>query len=448
MTKILMKTKKLPGKNSKKIIDLDKLYISPSYTRDEQYPLTIKKAKGMWITDFDDNTFLDFTAGIAVCATGHCHPKIVSAICKQAKTLIHMSGTDFYYESQGLLAKKLNDLTPGPSRKNVFFANSGTEANEAAIKLAKAHTKRTQFIAFLGSFHGRTVGSLSLSGSKIIHKQDMLPLMPGVTHVPYPYCYRCPFNQNPKTCSIDCASYIENRILGSLIPPDDVAGIFIETIQGEGGYVPAPQKFLVELRRITKKHGILYIDDEIQSGIGRTGKMWATEHFGIVPDIITAAKGIASGLPLGAMIASSDIMDWKPGMHASTFGGNPIACSTALVTLDLVKKTLMKNAEKVGGYIKSELIKMMPNHRLIGDIRGMGLMIGIECVKDKHTKQIATKERNEIIYECVRRGLLALPCGKNTIRFCPPLIVTKKEADMALDVFEGVLSHIEKKKFD
>jgi 4-aminobutyrate aminotransferase len=432
----------LPGPKSKALIEEEKKYISRSYTRDENYPLTVKEAQGMWVTDLDGNTFLDFTAGIATCSTGHCHPKVLEAIITQAKKLIHMSGTDFYYESQVYLAKKLNDISPGNTRKNVFLSNSGTEANEAAIKLAKYHTKRYQLISFYGSFHGRSTGSLALTASKVTQKKRFFPLMPGVTYTYYANCYRCPFNLNCATCNCECAKYIEDYLFKSVVPADEVAAIFIEPIQGEGGYVVPPKKFIDEISKLAKKYEILIVADEIQCGMGRTGKMFASSHFDLIPDILTGAKGIASGMPLGATIAPETIMNWTPGTHASTFGGNPIACSASLATIELLEKELITNAHNIGEYIIEQLKKLENKYEFIGDIRGKGLMIGIEIVKDKLSKIRDKALRDKIIYACLAKGFLILPCGENTIRFCPPLIVNKEEANIALEIFNDVLKKI------
>jgi 4-aminobutyrate aminotransferase len=450
----------LPGPRGRELIAADEQYTSPSYTR--VYPLAVERGYGVVIEDVDGNRFLDFTAGIAVCASGHCHPRVVQAIQQQAARLIHMSGTDFYYAPQGDLAKKLAQLAPGPGAKRVFFTNSGAESVEAAFKLARYHTGRQHMIAFFGAFHGRTMGALSLTGSKVVQRRGFAPLIPLVSHVDYPNCYRC-----EKKCGMqiaDCgvasghasASIPQSAIrtpqccLESLnqledlfkrtVAPQEVAGLIVEPIQGEGGYIVPPPEFHRELRRLCDQHGILMIADEVQSGMGRTGKMFAMEHWGVVPDIVCLAKGIASGMPLGAIIARADIMDWGPGSHASTFGGNPISCVAALETIHLLEESLMENARTVGEHLKHRLHELASRHRLIGDVRGLGLMIGMELVRDRGTKEMASTERDEIVQLCFRRGLLLLGCGMSTIRFCPPLVVTKEQCDVAVKILDDVLA--------
>jgi 4-aminobutyrate aminotransferase len=370
---------------------------------------------------------------------------VVEAIHRQAKELIHMSGSDFYYGLQSNLAAKLAEITPGSKEKRVFFGNSGAEAIEAALKLARYHTKRPQILAFLGAFHGRTMGALSLTASKAIHEKGFSPLVPGVTHVPYAYCYRCPYHHQPYSgCSTACVDWIRDDLFKRSIPPEEVAAIFVEPIQGEGGYIVPPPEFHQKLYELAKEFGILFVDDEVQSGMGRTGKMMAIEHWGVVPDIVALAKGIASGMPLGATVSQSEVMDWVPGSHASTFGGNPISCRAALTTIELLEEGLTENAARVGVYLLEKLRELQKRFHLIGDVRGKGLMIGIELVKDLETKEKAIEERNKIIRDCFEKGLLILGAGENVIRFSPPLIITKREADTALTLFEEVLKKIEK----
>lgn len=433
----------LPGPKAKAIIDRDHKHVSSSYTRD--YPLVAQRGRGAIIEDPDGNVFLDFAAGIAVTATGHCHPRVVAAIKRQASQLIHMSGTDFYYEPQAQLAETLAEVAPGKSQKKVFFGNSGAEAVEAAMKLARHHTHRTRYIAFFGAFHGRTFGALSLTASKVVQKRSYAPLLPGVTHVPYAYCYRCDYGQKPETCNVECVKFIREILFTKTVPPEEVAAIFVEPIQGEGGYVVPPEKFHRELKKLTEDYGILFVADEVQSGMGRTGKMFAIEHFGIAPDIICLAKGIASGLPLGVILAPAKIMHWEPGAHASTFGGNPVSCAAAIETVKLLKSSLMANATKVGELMLGRLRDMQSRHPLIGDVRGKGLMIGVELVQDRETKERAKKERGEIVHACFKRGLLVLGCGENSVRFCPPLVITGAMAATALAIFEESLAEIEKK---
>jgi 4-aminobutyrate aminotransferase len=394
------------------------------------------------IEDPDGNRFLDFAAGIAVVATGHCHPQVVQAIQEQAARLIHMSGTDFYYENMVQLAERLAALVPGGVPRRVYFGNSGTEAVEAAIKLARYHTGRGQFVAFVGAFHGRTMGSLALTGSKNIQKKGFFPMMPGAHHVPYAYCYRCAYGKTPDTCAVECVDAIETELFRTTLPPDDVAAIFVEPVQGEGGYVVPPQKFFDELRRLADEYGILLIFDEVQSGMGRTGKMFACEHFGAVPDVITLAKGIASGLPLGATIARAELMQWPPGAHASTFGGNPVGVAAALATVELLERELMDNAARVGAHLMSRLRDLPARIPIVGDVRGLGLMIGIELVRDQTTKERAPALRDSLVQMCFERGLLVLGAGPNSIRLCPPLVITRNQADFAADTIESCLKVI------
>jgi 4-aminobutyrate aminotransferase len=427
----------LPGPKAQAVIERDQKVISPAYTR--SYPFVAARGEGAMVEDPDGNRFLDFAAGIAVVATGHCHPKVVKAIQEQAARLIHMSGTDFYYENMVQLAERLAELTPGGLARRVSFSNSGTEAVEAAIKLARYHTGRGQFVAFVGAFHGRTMGSLALTGSKNIQKKGFFPMMPGAHHVPYAYCYRCAYGKTPDTCAVECVSAIETELFRTTLPPDDVAAIFVEPVQGEGGYVVPPQKFFDELRRLADEYGILLIFDEVQSGMGRTGKMFACEHFGAVPDVMTLAKGIASGLPLGATVARAELMQWPPGAHASTFGGNPVAVAASLVTLELLEQELMENASRVGAHLMARLRDLPARIPIVGDVRGLGLMIGIELVRDQATRERAPALRDQLVQMCFERGLLLLGAGPNSIRLCPPLVVTKDQADFAADTIESCL---------
>jgi 4-aminobutyrate aminotransferase len=427
----------LPGPNAKAVIERDGQFISPSYTR--SYPLVVSSGEGAIVEDIDGNRFLDCSAGIAVVATGHCHPKVVEAIQRQAARLIHMSGTDFYYQNMVDLAQKLAALTPGGLPRKVYFGNSGTEAIEAAIKLARYHTRRKQFVAFYGSFHGRTMGSLALTGSRSGQRKNFFPVMPGVHHVPYADCYRCAYGKTPDTCAVECARAIEDPLFRTVLPPEEVAAIVVEPVQGEGGYLVPPRKFLTELRRIADRHGILLIFDEVQCGMGRTGKMFASEHFDVVPDIVALAKGIASGLPLSATIARADIMDWPPGSHASTFGGNPVAVEASLATIELLEQGLIDNAATVGAHMKARLSEFPRRFPNVGDVRGLGLMIGIEMVKDQSTKERAPELRDRIVQMCFERGLLVLGAGPNTIRISPPLILTREQADCAVDILANCL---------
>lgn len=438
----------LPGPKASRLIATDEQYTSPSYTR--VYPLAVERGYGAVIEDVDGNQFLDFTAGIAVCSTGHCHPRVVEAVQQQAAKLLHMSGTDFYYAPQGELAKKLAEILPGSGAKRVFFTNSGAESVEAAFKLSRIHTGRQHMIAFFGAFHGRTLGALSLTGSKVVQRRGFAPLIPMVSHVDYPNCYRCgnrgqgsggrvEIGTSPEpSCCLDSLNQLED-LFKRTVAPQEVAGIIVEPIQGEGGYVVPPPGFHRALRKLCDKHGILLIADEVQSGMGRTGKLLAMEHWDVVPDIVCLAKGIASGMPLGAIIARADIMDWGPGSHASTFGGNPVSCVAALETIKLLEEELMENARAVGAHLQGRLRELMARHKLIGDVRGLGLMIGVELVRDRGTKEPANTERDEIVQACFQRGLLMLGCGVSTLRFCPPLVVTKEQCDIAVGIIDEVL---------
>jgi 4-aminobutyrate aminotransferase len=430
----------LPGPNAKRILDGDARYISPSYTR--SYPMVAKRGRGVIVEDVDGNEFLDFSAGIAVTSTGHCHPEVVAAIQKQAAELIHMSGTDFYYESMVTLAERLSKIAPMKGPHKIYYGNSGAEAVECALKLARYHTKRQNVIAFLGAFHGRTMGALSLTASKPQQKRRFGPMLPGVTHVRYPDVYRgCVGGpQDGEAYALGCARYIEEKLFKTILPPEEVAAIFIEPIQGEGGYVVAPTVFMQELRRICDRHGILLVADEVQSGVGRTGKWWAIEHTGVEPDIVCSAKGIASGMPLGVTIAKAEIMDWVPGSHASTFGGNPVSIAAALATLDVLEREGMKNAEVVGNHIMERIAEWPRRLDLVGDVRGRGLMIGIEIVTDKKARTAGGAERDMIVEKAFERGVLLLGCGPNTIRIAPPLIVSTEQADIALDVLEECIN--------
>jgi 4-aminobutyrate aminotransferase len=430
----------LPGPKAKAIIEKDGRYISQSYTRG--YPLVIDHAQGARLTDVDGNVFLDFTSGIAVCNTGHAHPKVVEAIKAQADRFLHMSGTDFYYASQSDLAERLAQLSPVSEGRRVFYCNSGAEAIEAALKLARYHSKRTRVLSFLGSFHGRTMGALSLSASKAIHEKGFAPLLPGVTHVPYAYCYRCGYNLTYPSCEAFCVDWIREDLFKRSIPPEEVAAIFVEPVQGEGGYVVPPKLFHEKLFQLCRDFDILYVADEIQSGMGRTGRMLASNHFDIAPDIFTLAKGIASGMPLGAMVARDRIMDWVPGSHASTFGGNPISCQAALATMDLLEGGLVDNAAVMGDRLKKGLVELQKKYDIIGDVRGLGLMVAMEMVTDRVKKTKAKPQRDQFVDAAFARGLLLLGCGECSVRFIPPLNVGKDEIDKALDITDQVLGRL------
>jgi len=438
-------TTALPGPNAKRVLASDQKYISPSYTR--SYPLVAKSGRGIVVTDVDGNEFYDFSAGIAVTSTGHCHPHVVAAIQKQAAELIHMSGTDFYYENMVQLAERLSKIAPMPGPHKIYYGNSGAEAIECALKLARYHTKRQNIIAFFGAFHGRTMGALSLTASKPQQRRRFSPLMPGVTHVRYPDVYRgcVGGQQDADAFALGCARFIEEKLFKTALPPEEVAAIFVEPVQGEGGYVVAPTIFMQELRRICDRHGIMLVLDEVQSGMGRTGKWWAVQHTGVEPDMICIAKGIASGMPLGITLTRSEVMDWVPGSHASTFGGNPVCVAAALATLDVIEKeSLLEHTAEVGAHMMKRMSSWPAKLKLVGDVRGRGLMIGVDIVKDKTTKEYGAAERDLIVEKAFEHGVLFLGCGPSTIRLCPPLVVTKEEADVALDVLEECIRQVGK----
>jgi len=433
----------LPGPNAKRVLAGDQKYISPSYTR--SYPLVAKTGRGIVVTDVDGNEFYDFSAGIAVVSTGHCHPEVVAAMQKQAGELIHMSGTDFYYESMVRLAERLSKIAPMPGPHRIYYGNSGAEAVECALKLARYHTKRQNIIAFFGAFHGRTMGALSLTASKPQQRRRFFPLVPGVTHIPYPDLYRGrkDASQDPDAFALSCAQYIEEKLFKTILPPEEVAAVFIEPVQGEGGYVVAPTIFMQELRKICDRHGILLVADEVQSGVGRTGKWWAIEHTGVEPDIVCIAKGIASGMPLGITMTRAEIMDWVPGSHASTFGGNPVCIAASLASLDVIEKErLLERSADVGAHMLARMKGWPSKLKLVGDVRGRGLMIGIDIVKDKSTKEYAPAERDLIVEKAFAHGVLFLGCGPSSVRLCPPLVVTKEEADVAMDVLENCIKEV------
>jgi 4-aminobutyrate aminotransferase len=417
--------------------------VSPSYTRG--YPLVIARGSGATVEDVDGNVFLDCSAGIAVNATGHSHPDVVRAIATQAGQFVHMSGTDFYYDVQVRLAEALARIVPIHGGVRSFFGNSGAEAIEAAIKLARYATGRIGLIAFDGGFHGRTMGALSLTASQVVQRRGFSPLVPGVYHAPYPYLYRRPAGTTPEAYVADCLAYIETQLFQQIVSPDEIAAIVVEPVQGEGGYVVAPDLFLQGLRELTRKHGILLIVDEVQSGMGRTGKMFAVEHSGVEPDIVAIAKGIASGMPLGVAAARADVMTWPRGAHASTFGGNPVSCAAAIATIELLDGGLVANAADVGAYLMDRLQALAGRHRLIGEVRGRGLMIGVELVRDRETKERAIEERNAVVRAAFERGLLILGAGRNSVRFSPPLILTREQADTAARIFDEALSEVERR---
>ena len=431
----------LPGPNARAIIEADAQFVNPAYPRPD-FKLVAESAAGVWVTDVDGNIFLDCNAGVAVNSTGHCHPAVVRAIQDQAAKLIHICGTDYYYSLMPELAQKLDEIVPIQSPTRTHFGNSGTEAVETALKLAMHATGREKVISFFGSFHGRTLGSLSLTSSKAAQRLGFKRQVLDVVHMPYPNEYRNPFS--PDECGDGgvvqgAVNWIENRLFKTTTPPQEVAAIVVEPVQGEGGYVPAPAGFLQELRRICDDHGILLIVDEVQSGMGRTGKMFALEHYGVQADMVCIAKGIASGLPLGACVSRADLMDWKRGAHASTFGGNPVAIAAAMTTIELLQNELVGNSAEVGAYLKRGLEKLARETDRIGDVRGMGLMIGVEFVQDRASKKPDPELRDRVELASFNRGLILLGCGENSIRWSPPLVLTRENVDVALELFADAI---------
>ncbi|MBK8811816.1 MAG: acetyl ornithine aminotransferase family protein [Acidobacteria bacterium] len=431
----------LPGPKSREIIEADAKYVTPSYPRPD-YKLVAERAYGVWIEDPDGNVFLDGNAGVAVCSTGHCHPEIVEAITEQTKRLIHLCGTDYFYRHMPELGKKLDEICPIDGPTKTHFANSGAEAIETALKLAMYHTRRQKFISFFGSFHGRTLGALSLTSSKKAQRLGFMRQALDVVHVPYPNKFRHFADDMPceeEKITRDVINWIENRLFKTTTPPEEVAGIILEVVQGEGGYVPAPTSFVKEIRRICDENGIMLIVDEVQSGMGRTGKMFALDHHGVKADILCLAKGIASGLPIGACVARADVMDWHKGAHASTFGGNPVCIASALKTIELLEGGLVENTAVVGDHLKAGLNRLKDKFDCIGDVRGMGLMLGVEFVTDRTSLKPDAELRDRIEVACFERGLIILGCGASTIRWSPPLILTKENADVALEIFEAAI---------
>jgi len=434
-----------PGPKARELVKKDESLISPSYVR--FYPLVIESGEDCILRDVDGNEYIDFNSGLVCLNVGHRHPKVINAIKNQCDRFLHYSNTDFYYQEVVDLAEKLSEITPGKFEKKVYFGNSGAEAVEAAVKLSKWHTRKHRFIAFIGGFHGRTLGALSLTGSKLVQRRYFFPMLPGVTHVPYPYCYRCPFKLSYPDCDYWCVDFIDELVLQKYVPPEDVAGIVFEPIQGEGGYVVPPPEYFQRLKKIADKYGLLLIDDEIQSGVGRTGRWFAIEHWKVEPDIICIAKAIASGLPLGATVARARMMDWERGSHASTFGGNPLACVAALAVIDVIKEErLLENAEKQGNYIMKRLQDLKDKCEIVGDIQGKGLMIGVEIVEDKETKSPGADKVREVMMRCWKRGIAIITCGASTLRIVPPLTITRELVDAGLEIIEDVIKEVEKEK--
>ena len=435
----------LPGPKSLEIINADHQYVTPSYPRPD-YKLVADHASGVWITDPDGNVFLDCNAGVAVCSTGHCHPEVVAAIQQQVSELIHLCGTDFYYRHMPQLGKKLNEICPIEGPTKTHFANSGAEAIETALKVAMYHTRRQKFISFYGSFHGRTLGALSLTSSKKAQRLGFMRQALDVVHIPYPNKFRhfvTDQQTDEATVTKDVINWIEKKLFQTTTPPEEVAGIVLEVVQGEGGYIPAPTAFVKELRRICDEHGIMLIIDEVQSGMGRTGKMFALDHHpGVKADIVCMAKGLGSGMPIGACTARADIMDWHKGAHASTFGGNPVALTAALKTIELLEGGLIENSREVGAYLEAGLNKLKDKYNVIGDVRGLGMMLGVEFVNgsgdDPHAPDPELRDRIEMA--CFNKGLIILGCGANCIRWSPPLILAKEHVDVALEIFDEAIA--------
>jgi 4-aminobutyrate aminotransferase len=432
-----------PGPKAREAVKKDERFISPSYGR--FYPLVVESGKGCIVKDVDGNEYIDFNSGLVCLNVGHNHPKVIQAIKNQCDRFLHYSNTDFYYNEVLDAAEKLSEIMPGKFDKKVYFGNSGAEAVEAAVKIAKWHTRRQLFIGFISAFHGRTIGALSFTASKPAQKRYFFPLMPGVTHVPYPYCYRCPFKLTYPGCHYWCVDFIDEYILQKYVPPEDTAAILVEPIQGEGGYVVPPPEYFQHLKKMADKYNLLLIDDEVQAGMGRTGKWFAIEHWGVEPDIVCTSKALASGMPLGATISNAKIMDWVPGSHASTFGGNPVSCVAALAVISIIKEEkLLDNATKQGTYIMKRLGEFKEQCDIVGDVRGKGLMIGMEIVEDKDSKKPAPKKVTEIMNRSWRRGISVITCGASTVRIAPPLIITRELVDAALDIIEDVTKEVAK----
>ncbi|UCD93315.1 MAG: acetyl ornithine aminotransferase family protein [Methanobacteriota archaeon] len=426
-----------PGDRGKDLVQRDKKIMATSTKTSE---LVAERAEGALVWDVDGNLYVDFTSGIGVVNTGHCHPTVVKAITEQANRLMHFAGTDFYYDIQVSLAERLAEVTPGDFAKKVFYTNSGAESVEAAIKVARWSSEKGRFIAFIGAFHGRTMGALSLTASKLQHQERFFPTMPGVDHVPYAYCYRCPYKLEYPGCGIWCADAIQELYLDKFVPPGDVAGLFFEPVQGEGGYVVPPPEFPKKVHEICKDNGILFIDDDVQAGFGRTGKMFGIEHFDIVPDILCIAKGMGSGIPVGAAIFNSELDFGVQGAHSNTYGGNLIACNATIATLDVIEKeNLTERAEKLGSHMRKRLDEMKEENPIMGDNRGLGLMQATEFVTDPETKSPAPEPRNYVVEESFKNGVILLPCGASGVRYIPPLNIEEEYLDNGLDIIQRII---------
>ena len=430
-----------PGPKARAIVDRDAEWTSTCYIK--EYPLVVSRGQGVMVEDVDGNRYLDFMAGIAVSSTGYGHPKVVAAVKDAADRFLHICGGDFYYESMAALCERLAKVAPGRAKKRVFLTNSGTEAVEAAIKLARHATRRTAIIAFRGAFHGRTTGAVTLTSSKARQHAGFGPLLPDVHHGPYAYRYRCQFCADEPACNRGCIDVIEQELFIRHLDPKDVAAIFVEPIQGEGGYIVPPAGYLPALRELCDRHGILLVADEVQCGVGRTGKMFACEHEGVEPDILVTAKGLGSGMPIGAMISKESITTWESGSHGSTFGGNPVCCAAALATLDLVEGGLMANAARMGERLLARAAGLKERHPCIGDVRGRGLMVGVEFVKDRTTREPAGELVHDLVQRAFRQGLLLLGAGKSTLRLAPPLVVDQNDVDTAMDMIDACLAELD-----
>lgn len=426
----------IPGKETQRIVAMDDKYLA---TGTKGSPVAIKWGRGVRFEDVDGNLFLDFTNGM-VAGTGHCHPKVVQAIKDQAEKFLFFNGPDFYYEVQSKIAEKLCFITPGDFPKKVFLSNSGAEANEAALKLSRSSTGRKQFVAFLGAFHGRTLGALALTASKVVQRESFFPMMPGVTHLPFAYCYRCAYKMKPDTCNFWCAQILEDVYFKSVLPPEEVAAVFMEPVQGEGGYVVPPAGFVQKIKKICEKYGILFVADEVQAGFGKTGEMFAIEHFGVIPDVINLGKAMASGLPMGATVFKAELDFPVQGRHSNTFGGNPISAVAALATIEAIEgENLLENTRRMGEVFKQGLLDLKKEFEEIGDVRGLGLMLAIELVKDRESKTPARELRDRIIENCYKKGLLLLPCGTSAIRFTPAMVINREEVEKGLEILREAI---------
>lgn len=429
-----------PGPEAKKVVEEDSKFIA---TSTKCSPVVAESGRGSLVTDVDGNVYIDFASGISVLNVGHCHPRVTAAAKAQMDKLMHFAGTDFYYRPQVDLARKLCEITPGHFDKKVFFSNSGAESIEAAMKVARWSTGRGQFVAFIGGFHGRTFGALSLTASKPVQRHGFFPMVPGANHLPYAYCYRCPYRMEYPDCDVWCARILDELYFDTYLPPEEVAAIFVEPVQGEGGYIVPPPEFIRVLRSIAEKYGIIYVDDEVQAGMGRTGKMWAIEHYDVVPDILCSAKALGSGLPIGATVYNRKCDFTVEGAHSNTFGGNPVACAAALATLEVIEEEgLVKKAAHKGNHLMKRLEELMESCDIIGDVRGLGLMVATEFIKDRKTKEPAGKMRDRIIEMCYKRGLILLPCGRSSIRYIPPLNIEDEYLDVGIDILEKAVKEV------